>query len=112
MERFNALLYVHGLLTKIHDIPDSAGSKFICNTALIFCTPFNSASRQHYDVWASQFPFHHNSKDNIPPNESCLYGCINWSLAQTQHQSSIGLSQSSTPMIGSRPDVKLVSSLM
>ena len=45
------------------------------------------------EVWASQFPFLHNLKDVIPPSEACLYGHINWSLAQTQQQSSIGLSQ-------------------
>ena len=30
----------------------------------------------------------------IPPSEACLYGHINWSLAQAQQQSSMGLSQS------------------
>ena len=29
----------------------------------------------------------------VPPCEACLYGSINWSLAQAQQQSSIGLSQ-------------------
>ena len=33
----------------------------------------------------------------IPPSEACLYGCINWSLAQAQQQSSMGLSQSFPP---------------
>ena len=30
----------------------------------------------------------------IPPSETCLYGCINWSLAQAQ---SLDLSQSFPP---------------
>ena len=30
----------------------------------------------------------------IPPSEACLYGHINWSLAQAQQQSSMGLSES------------------
>ena len=34
----------------------------------------------------------------VPPNEACLYGCINWSLAQTQQQCSVGLSQAFLPM--------------
>ena len=55
---------------------------------------FNSVSRQHHEVWASQFPFLHSLRDVIPPNEACLYGCINWSLTQAQQQSSMGLSQS------------------
>ena len=36
----------------------------------------------------------HSLRDVIPPSEACLYGHINWSLAQTQKQSSMGLSQS------------------
>ena len=55
---------------------------------------FNSASRQHHEVWASQFPFLHSLKDVVPPSEACLYGCIIWSLAWAQQQSSIGLCQS------------------
>ena len=30
----------------------------------------------------------------VPPSEACLYSCINWSLAQAQQQSFIGLLQS------------------
>ena len=52
---------------------------------------FNSASRQCCEVWASQFTFFHGLKDIVPPSEVCLYGHINWSLAQAQQQSSIGL---------------------
>ena len=62
---------------------------------------FNSVSRQHHEAWASQFPFLHSLRDvkesQIPPSEACLYGCINWSLAQAQQQSSMGLSQSFPP---------------
>ena len=36
----------------------------------------------------------------IPPSEACLYGHINWSLAQAQQQSSMGLSQSFPPKRG------------
>ena len=35
----------------------------------------------------------HCLKDVIPPSEACLYGHINWSLAQAEQQSSMGLSQ-------------------
>ena len=55
---------------------------------------FNSVSRQHCEVWASQFPFLHSLREVIPPSEACLYCHINWSLAQAQQQSSMGLSQS------------------
>ena len=55
---------------------------------------FNSVSRQYCDIWASQFPFLHSLRDVIPPSEACLYGYINWSLVETQQQSSMGLSQS------------------
>ena len=55
---------------------------------------FNSVSRQCHEVWASQLPFLHSLRDVILPSEACLYGCINWSLAQAQQQSSMGLSQS------------------
>ena len=43
---------------------------------------FNSVSRQYHEVWASQFPFLHSLRDVIPPSGACLYGHINWSLAQ------------------------------
>ena len=55
---------------------------------------FNSVSRQHHEVWTSQFPFLHSLRDVIPASEACLYCCINWSLAQAQQQYSMGLSQS------------------
>ena len=60
---------------------------------------FNSVSRQHCEVWASQFPFLHSLKVVIPPSEACLYGHINWSLAQAH---SLGLSQSFPPKRGGK----------
>ena len=60
---------------------------------------FNSVSRQHHEVWASHFPFLHSLKEVIPPSEACLYGCINWSLAQAH---SVGLSQSFPPKRGGK----------
>ena len=68
--------------------------------AFILAYLFNSVSRQHCEVWASQFPFLHSLRDVIPPSEACLYGHINWSLAQVHHQSSVGLSQSFPPREG------------
>ena len=47
-----------------------------------------------HDVWTSQFSFLHSLEDVFPPSETCLYHHINWSLAQAQQQSSMGLSQS------------------
>ena len=38
----------------------------------------------------------------VPPTEACLYGHINWSLAQGQQQSCIGLSQSFPPKRGGK----------
>ena len=67
-----------------------------------FSTVFNSVSRQHHEVWASQFPFLHCLRDVIPPSDACLYGHINWSLVQAQQQSSIGLSQPFTPKRGGK----------
>ena len=82
------------LLIKVHDILDNAVSKQIGNSAGILAQVFNSAFRQHYEIWTSQFPFLHGLKDLVPPIEACLYGCINWSLEQAHQQSSLGLSQS------------------
>ena len=65
--------------------------------ACILAYLFNSVSRQHCEVWASQFPFLHSLREVIPPSEACLYGHINWSLAQT---CSVGLSQSFPPRRG------------
>ena len=63
---------------------------------------FNSASRQHCEAWASQSPFLHSLKDVVPTSEACLYGHLNWSLAQAQQQSSMGLSQSFPLMKGGK----------
>ena len=60
---------------------------------------FNSVSRQHGEVWASQFPFLHSLKEVIASSEACLYGHINWSLAQAH---SVGLSQSFPPKRGGK----------
>ena len=73
---------VHELLLWIHDILDKALSKHVGNSAHILAHLFNSVFRQHCEVWASQFPFLHSLKEVIPPSEACLYGHINWSLAQ------------------------------
>ena len=56
-------------------------------------------SRQHCEVWASQFPFLHSLMELIPPSEACLYSCIYWSLAQAH---SVGLSQSLPPKRGGK----------
>ena len=85
---------VHELLLKVHDILDNAVSKQVGNSAHVSAHVFNSVSRQHCEVWASQFSFLHSHKDVIPASEACLYDHINWSLTQTQQQSSMGLSQS------------------
>ena len=87
------------LLLWIHDILDKAVSKQVGNSACILAYLFNSVSRQHHEVWASQFPFLHSLKEVIPPSEACLYGHINWSLAQAH---SVGLSQSFPPKRGGK----------
>ena len=63
---------------------------------------FNSVSRQHCEVWASHFPFLLSLRDVIPPSEASLYGHINSCLAQSQHQSFIGLFQSFPPKRGGK----------
>ena len=60
---------------------------------------FNSVSGQHHEVSASQFPFLHSLKEVIRPSEACLYGHINWSLAQAH---SVALSQSFPPKRGGK----------
>ena len=87
------------LLLWIHGILDKAVSKQVGNSARILAHLFNSVSRQHHNVWASQFPFLHSLKEVIPPSEACLYGHINWSLAQAH---SVGLSQSFPPKRGGK----------
>ena len=85
---------VHELLLKVYNILDNAVSKQVGNSAHILAHVFNYVSRRCHEVWASQFPFLHSLGDVIPPSEACLYGHINWSLAQAQQESSMGLSQS------------------
>ena len=63
-------------------------------SAHILAHVFDSVSRQHHEVWASQFLFLQGLWNMIPPSGACPYGCINWSLAQAQQQPSMGLSQS------------------
>ena len=87
------------LLLQIHGILDKAVSKQVGNSAHILAHLFNSVSRQHHEVWASQFPFLHSLKEVLPPSEACLYGCINWSLAEAH---SVGLSQSFPPKRGGK----------
>ena len=90
---------VHELLLRIHGILDKAVSKQVGNSAHILAHLFNSVSRQHHEVWASQFPFLHSLKEVIPPSEACLYGFINWCLAQAH---SVALSQSFPPKRGGK----------
>ena len=89
---------VHELLVQIHGILEKAVSKQVGNLAHILAHLFNSVSRQHCEVWASQFPFLH-SLEVILPSEACLYGHINWLLAQAY---SVGLSQSFPPKRGGK----------
>ena len=90
---------VHALLLQIHGILDKPVSKRVGNSACILAHLFNSVSRQCQEVWASQFPFLHSLKEVVPPSEACLYGCINWSLAQAH---SVSLSQSFPPKRGGK----------
>ena len=71
----------------------------IGNSACILGHLFKSVSRQCWEVWASQFPFLHCLKEVVPPSEACLYGRINWSLAQAH---SVGLSPSFPPKRGGK----------
>ena len=41
-------------------------SKWVGNTACVLGHVFNSASRQHCEVWALEFPFLHSLKDIVP----------------------------------------------
>ena len=90
------------LLTKIHEILYNDMSKWVGNTVCIEASHFKSASRQHSEVRALQYPLLYNFKDSVPPSEVCLYGHINWPQVLTQQQSSYGLSESSTFMRGGR----------
>ena len=87
------------LLLRIHDNLDKVICKQVGNSVCILAHLFNYVSRQHCEVWDSQFPFLHSLKGVIPPSEACLYGCINWSLAQAH---TVGLSQSFPPKRGGK----------
>ena len=95
-------LEVHDLCTNIHNILDNAVSQWAGILAHILTYFLNSVSKQCCEVWASQFCFLDSIKDSVPPSEACLYGCINWPLAQVHHQYPLGLSQLSTSMMGAR----------
>ena len=90
---------VHELFLWIHGISYKAVSKPVGNSAHILAHLFNSVSRQHHEVWASQFPFLHSLKEVIPPSDACLCGHINWSQAQAH---SVGLSQPFPPKRGGK----------
>ena len=75
---------VYELPLKVYDFLDNAVFKWAGDSAHILAHMFNSASRQHYEVWASQFPSLHSLKYVVPPSEASLYGSINWFLAQAQ----------------------------
>ena len=90
---------VHELLLRIHDILDNVFSKQVGNSACILAYLFNSVSRQCHEVWPSQFPFLHSLREVITPSEACLFGFINWSLAQAH---SVVLSQSFPPKRGGK----------
>ena len=87
------------LLLRIHGIFKKTVSKQVGNSVCILANLFNYVSRQHHEVWASQFPFLHSLKEVIPPSEACLYVHINWSLVQAH---SVGLSQSFPPKRGGK----------
>ena len=103
---------MYELLIRINDILENAMSKCVGNTAYILAYLISSASRQHHDIWSSQFPCLHNLKDTVLPSEAFLYGCLNLSLAQPWQQCSIGLSQSFISMRGGKVRPKLGSTLM
>ena len=69
-------------------------SKQVENFTCILAHIFNSASRQHCEVWALKFPFFIVSRMLFLSSEACLYDHVNCSHAQAQQQSCIGLSQS------------------
>ena len=79
-EMCELLLWIHGIL-------DKAVAKWVGISACILAHLFNSVSRQCREVWASQFPFLHSLKEVLPPSKACLYGHINWSLAQAHSAS-------------------------
>ena len=92
---------VYELLLKVHDILDKAVSKQVGNSACILAHLFNSVSGSimRYGLHSLLFI---SLRDVDPPSEACLYGHINWSLAQAHHRSSVGLSQSFPPKGGGK----------
>ena len=52
---------------KVHDILANAVSKRAGNSVHILVHVFNSASRKHHGIWASQFSFLYGPKDTVPP---------------------------------------------
>ena len=89
-----AVFKVHELLSNIGDILNNAVSKGVGNAACILGYLFNSVSRQCHGVFTILRP--------LPHSEACIYGDINRSLVQAQQQTSLGSSQSSTSMRGSK----------
>ena len=60
-------------------------------------------------MWISSmgsFPIWSTLRILFPPVKLCLYGCINWPLAQPHQESSLGLSQFSTNMWHTRDKQK------
>ena len=98
---------VHELLIKVHDILDSGVSKCVGNLACSLVHVFNCASMLHGEAWASWFPLLHGLKYVVSLSEACLYGHINWFLAQAQQQSSIGLSQALPSKSGGKVRIQL-----
>ena len=45
---------------------------------------FNSASRQHHEVWALQLPVLQTIKNSVPHSKACTYGGLNLNLGQVQ----------------------------
>ena len=95
---------VHQLVTNISGILGNALSKWFGNEACILAYLLIMLLGSFVGYGALQLPFLHNFRDTFSPSEACLYGHINWSvaLAQAGQQSSLGLSQSSTSMRGSK----------
>ena len=85
---------VHKLLTRFHDILDTAKSKqvviwLIYQHIFLILLPGSAMT--------SRLPLCTKINDTVPCREDCLYGCISWPLAKVYQQSLLQLSQSSTP---------------
>ena len=77
---------VHELLTKIHDILDSALSKWFGITAGILTYLFNSTSRYFHEIWTLQFWLIINLETLLCLVRLAFFGDLNSSVAQTQQQ--------------------------